>query len=284
MPALNASSRVAMHALSDQTFHRITDLMYRSVGLSFNDSKKALVSSRLSQRMQRLGMNSFEAYLALISSANDEGEFQVAIDLLTTNETYFFREPRHFAVLEQELGQRHPPSLAVWSAASSFGDEAYSIAMLLSDMQVQGRIGKDWRILGTDISDRVLRSASQAIYPAERLREVSPQRLKRYCLRGEGDAEGLVQMNEALRSHVRFGQLNLCQPIEEIGPFDVVFLRNVLIYFDNQTKREVVDRVLSLLRVGGLFFIGTAEGRVPCNTPLQQVEPGVFRKLPAEPT
>jgi chemotaxis protein methyltransferase CheR len=283
MAALNTSNRVALQALSDQTYHRITDLMYRAIGLSFNDSKKALVSSRLSQRMQRLGMNSFEAYLALISSANDEGEFQVAIDLLTTNETYFFREPRHFAALEQELAQRHPPSLSVWSAASSFGDEAYSIAMLLSDMQLQGRIGKDWKILGTDISDRVLRSASQAIYPAERLREVSAERLKRHCLRGEGDAEGLVQMSEALRAHVRFGQVNLSQPIEDIGPFDVVFLRNVLIYFDNQTKREVVDRVLALLRVGGLFFIGTAEGRVACNTPLQLLEPGVFRKLPAEP-
>ncbi len=273
-----------MLSLSDQTYHRITDLMYRSVGLSFNDSKKALVSSRLSQRMQRLGVNSFEAYLALISSQRDEGEFQVAIDLLTTNETYFFREPRHFDLLERELMQRQPKSLSVWSAASSFGDEAYSIAMLLSDLQVQGRIGPDWRILGTDISDRVLRSASDAIYPAERLRHVSEQRLKRHCLRGEGDAEGLVQMNEKLREHVKFGQLNLCQPVDDVGPFDVAFLRNVLIYFDQKTKRAVVDRVLSRVRVGGLFFIGTAEGRVPCDTPLELLEPGAFRKLANEPT
>jgi chemotaxis protein methyltransferase CheR len=275
---------IAMLNLTDQTYHRITDLMYRTIGLSFNDSKKALVSSRLTQRMQRLGMSSFEAYLALISGPQDQGEFQVAIDLLTTNETYFFREPRHFAVLEQEMAQRQPKSLRVWSAASSFGDEAYSIAMLLSDLQTQGRVGRDWQILGTDISDRVLRSASEAIYPAERLREVSAQRLKRHCLRGEGDAEGLVQMNEALREHVRFGQLNLCQPVDDIGPFDVIFLRNVLIYFDHKTKREVVDRVLTRLRVGGLFFIGTAEGRVACDTPLQLVEPGAFRKLASEPT
>jgi len=187
-------------------------------------------------------------------------------------------------VLEQEMAQRQPKSLRVWSAASSFGDEAYSIAMLLSDLQTQGRVGRDWQILGTDISDRVLRSASEAIYPAERLREVSAQRLKRHCLRGEGDAEGLVQMNEALREHVRFGQLNLCQPVDDIGPFDVIFLRNVLIYFDHKTKREVVDRVLTRLRVGGLFFIGTAEGRVACDTPLQLVEPGAFRKLASEPT
>lgn len=270
-----------MQALSDQTYHRIADLMYQSVGLSFNDNKKALVSSRLSLRMQRLGMASFDDYLALIAGTNDEGEFQVAVDLLTTNETYFFREPRHFDLLERELAQRQPTSLQVWSAASSFGDEAYSVAMLLADLQIQGRIGRDWQILGTDISDRVLRSASEAIYPEDRLRHVSPQRLKRHCLRGEGDAQGLVQMNAHLREHVRFGQLNLCRPIDEVGPFDVVFLRNVLIYFDNKTKSEVVDRVLGRLRVGGLFFIGTAEGRVPCKTPLQQIEPGAFRKQAA---
>jgi chemotaxis protein methyltransferase CheR len=268
-----------MQTLGDDTYRKITSLMYATVGLSFNDSKKALVSSRLAQRIQRLEIGGFEAYFELISGEHDEGEFQVAVDLLTTNETYFFREPKHFDLLESELSQTRPSSLAVWSAASSFGDEAYSTAMLLSDLQQQGRLGSDWSILGTDISDRVLRSASEAVYPQERLRHVSPQRLKRYCLRGDGASEGLVQMHERIRERVRFGQLNLCQAIEPIGPFDVVFLRNVLIYFDNATKREVVDRVLTQLRVGGLFFIGTAEGRVPCDTPLQPLAPGVFRKL-----
>jgi chemotaxis protein methyltransferase CheR len=163
--------------------------------------------------------------------------------------------------------------------ASSFGDEAFTIAMTLSDMQTQGRIGNDWSILGTDISDRVLKSASQGIYPEDRLRHVTPQRLKRYCLRGDGDSEGLVQMQPKLRERVRFGQLNLCRPIENLGPFDVVFLRNVLIYFDAQTKCDVVDRVLTQLKPGGLFFIGIAEGRVPCNTPLKTLAPGAFRKL-----
>ena len=150
--------------------------------------------------------------------------------------------------------------------------------MLMADMQLQGRIGAEWSVLGTDISDRVLRSATNAVYPAERLRNVSPERLKRYCLRGEGESDGLVQIQENLRERVSFGQLNLCQPVDDIGPFDVVFLRNVLIYFDAPTKREVVDRVLSQLRPGGLFFIGTAEGRVPCGTSLEPLQPGAFRK------
>jgi len=267
-----------MLALRDDTYRDIASLMYSSVGLSFNESKKSLVSSRLGPRVQRLGMRDFEDYVALISGDQDGGEFQFAIDLLTTNETYFFREPAHFDLLEQELAKAGRRPLSIWSAASSFGDEAYSIAMLMADMQQQGRIGNEWDILGTDISDRVLRSASQAIYPQDRLRNVPAQRLKRYCLRGEGESEGLVQMQPKLTERVRFGQLNLCQPIEALGPFDALFLRNVLIYFDAQTKREVVDRVLTQLRPGGLFFIGTAEGRVPCATPLRPIAPGVFRK------
>ncbi len=267
-----------MQALSDRTFEQITALMHSSIGLSFAPSKKPLISSRLAPRIQRLGMDSFEDYAALIESPDDGGEFQMAVDLLTTNETYFFREPAHYALLEQTLARDKPRSLAVWSAASSFGDEAYSTAMLLADMALQGRIGSDWRVLGTDISDRVLQSASRGIYPEDRLAAVSPERLKRYCLRGEGESAGLVQIQPKLREHVRFGQLNLCGEIASLGPFDVVFLRNVLIYFDPPTKTAVVDRVLSQLRPGGLFFIGTAEGRVPCSTPLTTLAPGAFRK------
>lgn len=270
-----------MAELRQDTYRGFAELMYAAVGLSFNDSKKPLVSSRLAPRIQRLGIDSFEDYLALISGHDDGGEFQMAVDLLTTNETYFFREPAHYELLEQELARNKPRSLRVWSAAASFGDEAYSTAMLLSDLQQQGRIGNDWQILGTDISDRVLRSAIEAIYPEDRLRLVPPERLRRYCLRGDGDSAGMVQMHKSIRERVRFGQLNLCKPIEGIGPFDVVFLRNVLIYFDAETKRQVVDSVLTQLRPGGLFFIGTAEGRVPCQTPIQSLAPGAFRKVEA---
>ena len=267
-----------MHTLHDEAYRGITELMHATVGLAFAESKRPLVASRLGPRVQRLGMSCFDDYLALIAGDDDGGEFQVAVDLLTTNETYFFREPAHYELLADELQRRRPQSLAVWSAASSFGDEAYSTAMLLADLQQQGRIGGDWSILGTDISDRVLRSAKEAIFPAERLRNVSPERLRRYCLRGEGASEGLVQIQPRLADKLRFGQLNLCQPIEDIGPFDVIFLRNVLIYFDAATKRQVVDRVLGQLRPGGLFFIGTAEGRATCSSTLQPLAAGAFRK------
>ncbi len=275
-----------MQALSSQTFERIAALMYGAIGLSFNESKKPLISSRLAPRIQRLGLGGFEDYAALLESPDDGGEFQVAVDLLPTNETYFFREPAHFELIEQTLGRERPRRLSVWSAAASFGDEAYSTAMLLSDLAQQGRIGEDWSILGTDISDRVLRSASTAIYPEDRLRAVTPERLRRHCLRGEGESAGLVQIQPRLRERVRFGQLNLCADLDAPlpgAPFDIVFLRNVLIYFDPPTKRAVVDRVLTQLRPEGLFFIGTAEGRVPCDTPLKSLAPGAFRKVAPGP-
>lgn len=267
-----------LQELRDDTYLQLARLMHESVGLSFSTAKKALIASRLSPRIQRLGLADYDAYVDLIAGPGDGGEFQMAVDLLTTNETYFFRESAHFDLLESELGRKRPQRLRLWSAASSFGDEAYSLAMLLADMQQAGRIGADWSILGTDISERVLRSAVDAIYPEERLRHVTPQRLRRYCLRGSDGAAGLVQMQEKLRERVAFGQLNLCRPIEELGPFDVVFLRNVLIYFDLPTKQAVVERVLAQLRPGGLFFVGTAEGRVPGIGGLVPVAPGAFRK------
>lgn len=264
--------------LSDRSFSRIARLMHSSVGLSFTPQKKSLVHARLWGRVQRLGLGTFEDYVRLIESHDDGGEFQMAVDLLTTNETYFFRERAHFDLMQAELQRTRPQRLAVWSAASSFGDEAYSVAMMLADLEMMGTVGPDWSVLATDISERVLQSAVQGIYPADRLREVSAQQLKRHCLKGEEESAGLVQVRETLRERVRFGQLNLCQPIETIGPFDVIFLRNVLLYFDAKTKSAVVDRVLMQLRPGGLFFLGTAEGRVPCRTPLKALAPGAFRK------
>lgn len=270
-----------MLALDDRTFRAFADLMYKAAGLSFTPNKKPLVASRLGTRVQKLGLSGYGEYFTLLARDADGEEMQVALDLLTTNETYFFREPAHYALLEQEISATRPQRLRLWSAASSFGDEAFSTAMLLADLERRGTIGGDWSILGTDISDRVLQVASRAIYPEERLRDLSLERRKRYCLRGEGESQGLVQIVPQLCSHVSFGWLNLCKPIELLGPFDVIFLRNVLIYFDAETKVEVVDRVLEQLRPGGLFFLGTAEGRVPCRTPLETLAAGAFRKAAA---
>ena len=172
---------MATMPFSDLAFRKISEIMYEAAGLSYNDSKKSLIQSRLAPRIQRLGLTGFEDYIAILEDESQAAEFQMAVDLLTTNETYFFREPKHYELLEREIGARKSRApLAVWSAASSFGDEAYSTAMLLADMQTVGKIGPDWTILATDISHRVLLSAKEAVYPADRLRAVSPDRLRRY--------------------------------------------------------------------------------------------------------
>jgi chemotaxis protein methyltransferase CheR len=268
--------------LSDSTFRDIAGLMHGTIGLNLPPTKKALVASRLAPRIHRLGLEGYDAYLSLLHEERGDGELQVAIDLLTTNETYFFREPVHFEILRQHLGrprERTPAApVQVWSAASSCGDEAYTIAMVLSELQTLHRIGPGWSVLGTDISDRVLRAAQAAIYPAERMRHVPQALLRRHCLRGEGDCEGLVQLRPELCERVSFGQLNLCEDFEPLGPFDAIFLRNVLIYFDAETRRQVIERVVERLRPGGLFFIGMAEGRADLSQQLEAIGPGAFRK------
>jgi chemotaxis protein methyltransferase CheR len=265
--------------LSDDEFRYLQQMMVEVSGIHMADSKRMLVAGRLMSRLRELDQGDFYEYVNFLRQPANQSERRLVIDLLTTNETYFFREPAHFDLLAQQITQGGLRTPRVWSAAASFGDEAWSITMLLADLQQQGRVSGDWGVLATDISDRVLRSAKQAIYPAERLRHVSPERLRRHCLQGVAESAGLVQIHPRLHSRVQFGQLNLCKPIEALGPFDVVFLRNVLIYFDLPTKCEVVDRVASQLRPGGLLFIGTAEGRVPCKTALQVLAPGAFRKL-----
>ena len=271
-----------MQPLHDPTFQAFSRLMHEAIGVHFGPAKKPLVASRLAPRIQKLGLAGYEAYLDLISGHGGDGatggEFQMADDLLTTNETYFFREPAHFTLIEQEIARTRPQALAAWSAASSFGDEAYSLAMLLADLQQRGQLGGDWRVLGTDISDRVLRSAIEAVYPEDRLRQVSPERLRRHCLRGSGESAGLVQVRPELRQRVRFGQLNLCLPIEDIGPFDIVMLRNVLIYFDSAAKKRIVESVVQQLRPGGLLFIGHSETLNGVTEVARPVVPTVYRR------
>jgi chemotaxis protein methyltransferase CheR len=266
-------------ALSERTFKRISTLMYESIGLVLAESKRSLVTSRLGPRLHRLGLDNYDEYLALIESDAGAAEFQMAVDLLTTNETYFFREPQHFDLLERHVvSQRGREPLAVWSAASSFGDEAYSIAILLSDLQKKGQCHPDWTVLGTDISHRVLVSAKEAVFPTDRFRHVSPERMRNYCLRGEGSSVGQVMLQRKIRDRVQFGQLNLCRPFPNLGMFDVIFLRNVLIYFDTDTRKTVIQNVLECLNPGGLFFVGTAEGRIQGMEKLTPLITGAFRK------
>ncbi|MFA6262557.1 MAG: protein-glutamate O-methyltransferase CheR [Bacteroidia bacterium] len=265
-----------MNNITDAEFGRFQRFIFDAAGITLSPGKKALVCGRLSKRLQANNLSNYGAYFELLDSGRDAAEVQTAVDLLTTNETYFFREPKHFELLRElataAAGRGQP--FRVWSAASSTGEECYSIAMVLAD--VLGSAA--WEVVGTDISTRVLQRARAGHYPMERARNVPPAYLKRFCLKGHGDQEGTLLVERALRNRVTFAHVNLNAELPRLGQFDVVFLRNVMIYFNGDTKRQVVARVLSLLKPGGHFCIGHSETLNDISTAVAQVAPSIYRK------
>ena len=266
-----------MSVITDGEFSSFQRFMFDAAGISLSAAKKQLVSGRLAKRIAALGMETYAQYMALLKSGKAPVEVQTAIDLLTTNETFFFREAKHFDMLRRvanEEGGR--ASLKVWSAACSTGEECYSIAMVLADCMA----GRDWDVLGSDISERVLRRARTAHYPLARAQHIPAQYLKRFCLKGRGEQEGTLLVERALRDRVSFKHVNLNADLASVGRFDVIFLRNVLIYFNQETKREVVARVLGQLKPGGYFFIGHSESLNDVTTTVKQIAPAMYRKPP----
>ena len=262
--------------ISDQEFSQFQKLIYQQAGISLSPAKKALVSGRLAKRLIQHRLGSYAEYFNLLTSKDHSGELQVAVDLLTTNETYFFREPKHFDYLRQKILSGHKPgrTFRVWSAACSSGEEPYSIAMVLSDHLGEG----PWEVVATDISTRVLEKARAGHYPLERTGCISREHLSRYCLKGVGAQEGTLLVERKLRSRVNFMQVNLSKPLPALGEFDLIFLRNVMIYFDLETKRQVVQRLLPLLRPGGHFLIGHSETLNSVVDTLQAIAPAIYRK------
>ncbi len=263
-------------AITDNEFAQFQRFIFEAAGITMADAKKALVTGRLGKRLAFHGLQSFGAYFKLLKSGLHPGEVQMAVDLLTTNETYFFREIKHFEFLRsQALKERsRVQPFRVWSAASSSGEEAYSMAMVLADsMQTT-----PWEILGTDISTRVIDGARRALYSMERGRHIPPEYLKRFCRKGAGPYEGQLLVERSLRSQVTFRQVNLNAALPELGQFDIVFLRNVMIYFNNDTKRDVVARVISTIKPGGYFCIGHSESLNDITTAVKMVAPAIYRK------
>ena len=265
-----------MNQISDTEFRHFQRFIYEAAGITLSPSKKALVTGRLAKRLQARQLDSYGDYLKLLSSGDEAHEAQTAVDLLTTNETYFFREPKHFELLRaQAAGERaRAQPFRVWSAASSTGEEAYSIAMVLADCLD----GRAFEVVGTDISTRVLEKARLGHYPLERTRQIPLHYLKRFCLRGQGAQEGTLLVERKLRQSVRFVHANLNTALPDLGRFDVVFLRNVMIYFSGDTKREVVARVLAPLKPGGHLCIGHSESLNGINDTVVQVAPSIYRK------
>lgn len=265
----------AFSPITDQEFARFQKLVLQATGITLSDQKRALVVGRLGSRLRFRKVESFSAYYQMLQDPSESDELQAAIDLITTNETSFFREVDHFRELANHVqGLRPiPHPFRVWSAASSSGEEAYTIAMVLADL-----LGStEWQVLGTDISTRVLDRARKGLYPMERASTIPPAFLKQYCLKGQNRHEGLFLMSRQLRDRVNFVQANLCQPLPRLGPFDVAFLRNVLIYFSLVQKRQVVEAVRAQVKPGGLLIVGHSESLTGICENLVPLRPTVYR-------
>lgn len=261
--------------LSDQEFQKFQRFIHEVAGINMSLAKKSLVSSRLAKRLQVYGCSSYDEYFRLAMDGKNN-ELQMAVDLLTTNETYFFREPKHFEFLNSTILPQLPLNrpVRVWSAASSSGEEPYTIAMVL-DNALNGR---PWEVFGSDISTRVLERAQTGHYVMERGHDIPPQHLGRYCLKGVGQNEGTFLVTRELRSKVKFAQVNLNQALPDMGQFDVIFLRNVMIYFNTETKRQVVSRLLGSLRSGGYFIVSHSESLNGVSDTLKMIKPSIYIK------
>jgi chemotaxis protein methyltransferase CheR len=265
-----------MIVLSDREFLDFQRFIFDIAGISLTPAKKTLVSGRLAKRLQQHRLDSFGAYFALLASGRAPDEVQAAVDLLTTNETYFFREPGHFEQLRElaTAARQRPGTFRAWSAACSSGEEPYSIAMVLAECLG----GAAWEVLGTDISTRVLHAAATGHYPMERARHIPPAYLKRYCLKGIDTQQGTLLVARSLRQRVHFQHANLNRDLPRLGQFDVIFLRNVMIYFNDETKRQVVARILPLLKPGGHFYVGCSESLNDITDALAPLGPSSYRK------
>jgi chemotaxis protein methyltransferase CheR len=262
-----------MTRLSAEAFEAVTQLFQQVSGIRLGDNKHALVTGRLQKLALEAGEPDLDRYVArLVSGGAPAQEMTRLVDRLTTNETYFFREPQHFNHLAERL-QAHPAGegFRVWSAASSSGEEAYSVAMLLADQLGQA----PWEVVGTDLSTAMVASAQRGLYPLERARMVPPEYLKRFCRKGTGAHEGQLLIDQALRQRVSFLPANLMQALPALPMFDVIFLRNVLIYFDNDAKRSIVQRVLGQLKPDGVLYTGHAESLSTLGLPVRAIATAV---------
>ena len=266
------------YEINDAEFKRLSSLLYDIAGITLSDAKKMLLTGRLSKRLTALGLGTYTQYFKYVTDAAHADELQFMVDLLTTNETYFFREPQHFEFLKQVVSStvKQGQTFRVWSAAASIGAEAYTIAMVLAD-----KLGENgaWEILGTDISNSVLEQARRGHYRMAEAEKIPSEYLKKYCLKGKGDQEGTFLIDKKLRQHVSFEQLNLnVDGMKKTGDFDVIFLRNVLLYFDIPTKQRVVANLIPCLKNSGYLIVGHSESLNGISNALAQVKPTVYRR------
>ncbi len=265
--------------LSTKTFDAFRTLIYDEAGISLSSSKVSLVEGRLTTRLRCLEMPTFEQYHKHVTQSKDKKELQVVVDLLTTNETYFFREEQHFDFMKTDILPNISSSQAfnVWSAASSTGQEAYTIAMVLAEeLKLHGA----WKIIGTDINSKVLAEARLGRYQLDEKNYIPQELMFKYCLKGIRSQEGMVMFHPKVKEHLVFESLNLMKNWpSSFANFDIVFLRNVMIYFDEETKKKLIGKIIDRIRPEGYLFVGHSESLNGLTDKVKLVKPSIYMKL-----
>ncbi len=245
-------------AYQDCDFERVRALIYRRAGISLSSAKKDMVYSRLARRLRSLGLRSFGEYLERLEHG-DEAEWEAFTNALTTNLTAFFREAHHFEILARQVAERRTQRpVRIWSAATSTGEEAYSLAITM--MEVFASYTPPASIVATDVDTQALGRARLGVYSEERVGRLSPERLRRFFVKAPGADAGAVRVRDELKALVTFTPLNLMDRSWPVaGPFDAIFCRNVMIYFDKATQRRILEKFVPLLAPGGLLYTGHSE-------------------------
>jgi chemotaxis protein methyltransferase CheR len=276
---MNELAAFDIRPLNEAEFERIRALAHKEFGLDLRAGKEQLVSARLSKHVRKLGYRTFRDYLAYVQSDATGAALTNMIDALTTNFTSFLREPAHFDFLRQTVLPefRDRPGIDIWSAACSTGEEPYSIALsVLEELGDQALTSV--RILATDISTRVLESAQQGVYQADRLTGLAPETVRRYFLRGERRWKGWFRVNAKVRQMIEFRRMNLTESFPSMPRFAVIFCRNVMIYFDRATQDRLVSQLTQCLEPGGYLFTGHSESLVHGSHSLEYVRPAMYRR------
>ncbi len=266
--------------LRDVDFEKIRRLVYDLCGINLHDGKKALVKSRLNKRLTEGGFGSFSKYYKYVTTKEGADELITMIDSLSTNLTSFFREEAHFRklveIVPDMVKSRSRGGFRIWCAGCSTGEEPYSIAITLKEV-LNGQ-GADCKILATDISTKVLRTAMTGIYSDERVKTIPKTLLRAYFQIGQGSSNGQYRVKKELRDMVEFTRFNLMDTVSFDKVFDVIFCRNVMIYFDKETQGKLINRFYNCLGEDGWLFIGHSESLTGLNHSFKYVEPSVYRK------
>jgi chemotaxis protein methyltransferase CheR len=262
--------------ITDSEFEYFRDLVYKESGINLTPNKKCLVQTRISKLSKKINFHSYEELFAMLKDDKQGVLLVHVLDSISTNHTFFFRENDHFTYLNEKILPELKASQIkpkIWSAASSSGEEPYTLAITLQEF-----FGKpNYTMLCSDISTRMLKQAQNGVYPENSIKEISLDLKRKYFQKGTGKTNGLVKTKDILRQNMTFKRHNLLEPLSDNVKFDIIFCRNVMIYFDNETKQKVIDLLSPKLSNGGYLIIGHSESLNATTHSLKMVKPTIYK-------